>query len=148
MNKLKRYIMERTDTGDMDSCWNWNRSLKNGGYGQAKFKNKKWKAHRLSWTAFNGDIPEGKQINHRCHNPACCNPSHCYIGTQQDNMNDMVDAGRCSKPNPVPVRIDGKEYSSYSEAGRKFGIAYNVIYYRVNAGWEGYERVQTQLPLW
>lgn len=35
-----------------------------------------------------------KQLNHTCHNGACWNPYHVYEGTQRENMQDMVEAGR------------------------------------------------------
>ena len=43
---------------------------------------------------FKGEIPKGKQINHTCHNPKCCNPEHLYAGTQQENVDDKYNAGR------------------------------------------------------
>ena len=38
----------------------------------------------------------GQQANHKCHNSMCVNPRHMYIGTQQDNIRDMIKAGRAS----------------------------------------------------
>lgn len=35
-----------------------------------------------------------KQLNHICHNGECWNPYHVYEGTQRENMQDMVEAGR------------------------------------------------------
>ena len=32
--RLKQYIIERSDCGDIDSCWNWNFSLQRNGYGK------------------------------------------------------------------------------------------------------------------
>lgn len=52
-------------------------------------------AHVLSWIEFNKRLPEtGKQINHKCNNPSCCNPLHLYEGTQTENIFDQVRDGR------------------------------------------------------
>jgi len=51
-------------------------------------------AHRLAWALANGRDPdEGLIVCHRCNNPPCCNPKHLYLGTPQDNTNDMIKAG-------------------------------------------------------
>lgn len=51
-------------------------------------------AHRVSWMIHNGPIPDGKQVLHRCDNPPCVNPSHLFVGTHQDNMDDCTKKGR------------------------------------------------------
>lgn len=51
--------------------------------------------HRLAWALANGvDPPADRLVLHRCGNASCCNPKHLYLGTQQDNMNDKIAAGR------------------------------------------------------
>ncbi len=75
-------------------CWEWQSTLNDGGYGRMS-RNGKWlPAHRFAYKQLKGDIPEGLQIRHMCHNRKCCNPAHLEVGTQKDNAQDAVDAGR------------------------------------------------------
>ena len=52
-------------------------------------------AHRFSWELHHQQsIPEGLVIRHLCHNPLCVNPHHLTPGTQTQNVQDMIRAGR------------------------------------------------------
>jgi len=83
-----------------NGCWEWQRAKIHNGYGRVyvKHKNKDELTHRASWEAFVGEIKEGMQINHKCHNRACINPDHLYLGTQKENVRDMLLAGRGNVP--------------------------------------------------
>jgi hypothetical protein len=77
-----------------NGCHIWVQSVDGWGYGQVYWEGKPWRAHRLSWTAHNGPIPAGMLVLHRCDNPACINPDHLWLGTNDDNMADMKAKGR------------------------------------------------------
>ena len=51
-------------------------------------------AHRMSYIAFKGTIPEGMVVRHMCNVPLCVNPEHLRIGTTQENIDDKMRAGR------------------------------------------------------
>ena len=78
---------------DENGSWIWEGSLSYG-YGQARWNGVKYRAHRLSYEAFNGPITDGLIVRHMCHNPPCINPAHLRLGTHFDNMKDMQDKGR------------------------------------------------------
>lgn len=63
------------------------------GYGQFGLRKQVYLAHRVSWVLHYGD-PGSMQVNHKCDNPKCVNPEHLFLGTQRDNMHDMIAKGR------------------------------------------------------
>lgn len=78
-------------------CWIWQGTLNSDGYATIKYKQKTFKVYRVMWERFHGEtIPPGKSALHRCDTPACMNPRHIFIGTQIDNIRDMVSKGRQS----------------------------------------------------
>lgn len=56
------------------------------------------RAHRITYRHFCGEIPSGMFVCHRCDVPSCCNPDHLFLGTNQDNVRDMISKGRNSPP--------------------------------------------------
>lgn len=53
------------------------------------------KAHRVAWSLHNNrQIPDKLQVLHKCDVRNCVNPEHLFIGTNSDNMVDMVQKGR------------------------------------------------------
>ncbi len=115
-----------TEPGD---CWNWNAGTVNG-RGQFGFQvNRKsipYRAPRLAYFYWVGEIPDGLFVCHRCDNPACVNPNHLFLGTQQDNIDDMWRKERGTRGTEVAMSVLTEDQvrsirSQYVYKSREFG---------------------------
>lgn len=85
-----------------DGCWKWSGQLDTRGYGTIKLRKRRTFAHRVSWMIHRGN-PEYLYVLHHCDNPSCVNPIHLFLGTQTDNVADMMAKGRRWKTRDLPI---------------------------------------------
>ncbi len=81
-------------------CWEWQASKHKTGYGiiASPHSTPMLKAHRVSWEIHYGPIPQGMHVLHKCDNRGCVRPDHLFVGTHNDNMQDMKNKGRARSP--------------------------------------------------
>lgn len=108
----------------------------NGYYQVALFKNSNGKfylVHRLVWIAFNGQIPEGYEINHLDERPVNNALSNLSLVTHKENLNWGTRNERSAKSLSKTVlqfTIEGifiKEYPSLMQVERELGFSRGVI---------------------
>ena len=79
------------------TCWEWTACLNHFGYGMMGLGGRLdgiERAHRVSWIIHYGVIQKKRLVLHKCDNPKCVNPKHLYIGTQKNNIDDMIKRKR------------------------------------------------------
>lgn len=96
--ELKNKINQSVEIAE-NGCWNWTKAKNGDGrYGAMKVKcqgtSQKVLSHRATWMSNVGKIPENYCVCHSCDNTICCNPDHLFLGTQKDNVRDMIMKGR------------------------------------------------------
>ena len=122
-------------------CWEWPYSITPHGYGQVRYNGTLWKTHRLV-ALLDGRDPQGMYACHRCDNRKCVNPAHIFLGTNQDNMADMVAKGRSprgetksklSEADVFTVRRMIANGVRQQRIAEHFGVSHSTIH-DINAG--------------
>lgn len=133
--ELERFWAQ-IEVGPKDECWPWIGCLVNG-YGQFKLAYQNYKAHRLAYMIHTSFDPGLLIVCHICDKPSCCNPSHLFLGTHDDNSKDMVRKGRSvrhlgedhgqSKLTEAEVLEIRERVGTCAEVGAEYGISAAMV---------------------
>lgn len=92
-----------------DGCWIWTGARSTTGYGHTTIRGKYWGAHRISYEAHVGPIPEGLDLDHLCRVRECVRPDHLEPVTRAENVRRGVPFKKaaprpthCPKGHPYP----------------------------------------------
>lgn len=78
-------------------CLEWQGPRDRKGYGRVWTPDGLTTAHRHAWTLERGNVPAALFVLHRCDNRRCVRPDHLFLGTNSENMIDMVRKGRANQ---------------------------------------------------
>ena len=84
-------------------------------------------AHRVAWKLTYGPIPEGLFVCHACDTPACVNPFHLLLGSQQANLTDAQRKGRIRNGEAHRDAKLTAELAALIRAARVRGVAYKNL---------------------
>lgn len=122
-------------------CWDWTGGEASCGYGRFEGWPSSRRTHRIAYEIAFGPIPDGLCVCHHCDNPRCVRPDHLFLGTQADNVADMMKKGRHRAPTwkaNSATRLDPQrvmEIRGRITAGqglrsiaRQLGVAYATVW--------------------
>lgn len=150
------WFWDRVDERGEDDCWPWLGTVVGKGYGQVRWGGVVLGAHCAAYELAN-TCQRAAHVLHSCDNPPCCNPAHLRDGTNQDNVDDRMVAGRDAdrsgelngrhKLTRKQVGLVRREYArelrrleqwpgstrrvSYSSLARKYGVSTAAIQFVV-----------------
>lgn len=117
MRSLKQRFESKTLLIPFHECWEWVGCKRKNGYGALGLGGRgggERGAHRVSYEIFNGQIPDGLCVMHRCDNRGCVNPHHLSLGSHKENTRDCISKGR--------FRVRKLSIAQVSEIRRKYSL--------------------------
>ncbi len=143
MNRVEQARFQRLLSRQANGCWMWTGEGNNDGYGLFRPGPGKprYMVHRWSYEQHKGTIPDGMQIDHKCHSDdtacpggrdcqhrRCCNPDHLEAVTPSENTlrqrHHERSVTHCPKGHPYEgdnliVGKDGKRKCRECDRARK-----------------------------
>lgn len=97
MTDIEKRFWSKVEVKERHDCWFWRAGKDKNGYGMFWIKPQNQPAHKVAYKFEFGSFEKGLHVLHKCDNPSCVNPYHLFLGTNQDNIKDMIKKGRSLK---------------------------------------------------
>ncbi len=136
---LVRTIKQRLESNrkiTKEGHWLWMGALDSVGYGHIKVDDRVEKVHRIAYRFYKEvSLPNNVKVLHKnsCNTRNCFNPEHLYLGTQKENVQDILDIGHNKNKNKTQCKyghIYTEESTYFYRGGRHCKICkYNYKKY-------------------
>jgi hypothetical protein len=97
--------------------------------------------HRLMFSWFTKESMENKLVCHSCDNPKCINPEHLWLGTNKENLADMVIKNRQAKGSKIGAAKLTEDQVKYIKnsglSGYELAEVFNVAASTINSAKRG-----------
>lgn len=144
--KLLARFKTKIAFGRPNGCDEWIAAKNEEGYGRFLMNGINRRAHNVAWELACGPIPEGMMVCHRCDNPSCVNPHHLFLGSNSDNMRDMLAKGRSghlkgevhpkAKLQPADIARIRSSLLTNTELAREYNVTRKAIaFIREGVNW-------------
>lgn len=143
--RLEFLIQSIKDHGDSEKCLEWPFTRTRGGYGMLRCEAGRKTAHRLAFEIFNGTIPDGQWVRHKCDNRGCYSPRHLELGDRAANVADMMARGRYKNGwkdgQRFPVLATPNLANFLAETVRAHGLSNSCLEWPASLDGRGYGQV-------
>ena len=127
---LKEQFEDKYIPEPNSGCWLWEGALSPNGYGHIRRDGKIITAHKVSYILNVGEVPDGYDVCHTCDNRMCVNPSHLWLGTRSQNLQDMLKKSRHNRKLTYDQAQEIKSSPmKNADLARKFNCSDTLIYY-------------------
>jgi len=141
MNLNLNDLYKRADLNLISGCLEWTGFRDPAGYSRVSFKGRLEYGHRVVWMMVHETVlTSDEEVLHKCDNPPCINIDHLFLGTQHDNLVDMVRKERrfyVGEDNPHAILTESivleiVKRNTEGESGRslahEFGVHKSTVY--------------------
>jgi hypothetical protein len=97
-------LREQWKEDPKSGCWLWQHWCQKG-YGVVEIRGKRSRAHRFLWELYNGPVPSGFELHHRCQSKSCCNPAYLILISKTEHRKLHG-----SHPNNITTRYRNKTH--------------------------------------